>query len=141
METHQQRSNRKCGNTSRLYLTPQSLPRYVNWSSYERRSQAGTSRTFHYDADEMSPIPEGAAERASMFVDSFVNLPSTPRKHLVYLLVTLLVFPDLTRSMLTTRMIPTCLRSTAPLRSPSGPVPESTRCMLPMVRMHMAVKI
>ncbi|THU76115.1 hypothetical protein K435DRAFT_879686 [Dendrothele bispora CBS 962.96] len=40
-------------------------------SAYERRSQAGQSRAFHYSGDESSsfpPMPEGAAERASMFV-------------------------------------------------------------------------
>ncbi|KAK7462122.1 hypothetical protein VKT23_007725 [Stygiomarasmius scandens] len=49
-------------------------------SAYERRSQAGTSRAFHYDADEMPPMPDGAAERASMFVGGFVN-PSLGRLH------------------------------------------------------------
>ncbi|KAF5311173.1 hypothetical protein D9758_018998 [Tetrapyrgos nigripes] len=37
-------------------------------SAYERRSQAGQSRAFHFSGEDEPPIPEGAAERASMFV-------------------------------------------------------------------------
>ncbi|KAF5372539.1 hypothetical protein D9758_005291 [Tetrapyrgos nigripes] len=37
-------------------------------SAYERRSQAGQSRAFHFSAEDEPPMPEGAAERASMFV-------------------------------------------------------------------------